>query len=234
MSEERQVRGFRRLRRRANLVSASRPADNPWLSSTSLPHDTRLAATPPLEDPNASREEAVLAPQPGHVDPPAEGPSARQVDDRGVALWLFGVHGGAGESTLAQLIPSARAAEHAWPVGGGPVVLVCRSHANGLLAARQAATQWASGQVPAQLLGLVVVADAPGALPRALRDLSKLVEGAVPRLWRIDWNESWRLGEPVSAQSAGRAVRSFLDDVARLVPSVGTVQPRAQEQGVDA
>lgn len=45
------------------------------------------------------------------------------------------------------------------------------------------------------LLGLVVVADAPGRLPRILRNRVRLVSGAVPRLWEIPWVGPWRLGE---------------------------------------
>jgi hypothetical protein len=35
----------------------------------------------------------------------------------GVLVWWLGVHGGAGESTLARLFKGTRAAEHRWPVG---------------------------------------------------------------------------------------------------------------------
>jgi hypothetical protein len=56
-------------------------------------------------------------------------------------FWWLGVHGGAGVSTLTQLIPGGADAFRRWPapaVHGGPpgVVLVCRTHARGMLAAR--------------------------------------------------------------------------------------------------
>jgi hypothetical protein len=78
-----------------------------------------------------------------------------------------------------------------------PVVLVARSSAYGIKAAQNAAQQWASGMVTGiDLLGLVVVADAPGRRPKILQNLVRLVSGAVPRLWEIPWVEPWRLGEP--------------------------------------
>ncbi|MDX3366086.1 hypothetical protein PV387_08590 [Streptomyces sp. ME02-6987-2C] len=79
-------------------------------------------------------------------------------------------------------------------------MLVARSSAGGLKAAQSAAQQWASGMVTGiDLLGLVVVADAPGRRPKILQDLVRLVSGAVPRLWQIPWVEAWRLGEPPSS-----------------------------------
>jgi hypothetical protein len=78
------------------------------------------------------------------------------------------------------------------------VVLVARTHAAGLAAAQAAARQWAAGEVPEriELLGLVAVADAPGRLPRSLRELLDLVAGGVPRMWRLPWVEALRCGTP--------------------------------------
>ncbi|MGP3973544.1 DUF6668 family protein [Streptomyces sp. 8N114] len=120
----------------------------------------------------------------------------------GPGWWWLGVHGGAGVSTLEQAVPGGRDAGRAWPAADEPqpVVLVARSSANGLKAVRNAAQQWGSQLVTGiELLGLVVVADAPGRRPRALRDLLHLVSGTVPRLWEIPWVEEWRLGEPPTA-----------------------------------
>ncbi|MEU0844905.1 DUF6668 family protein [Streptomyces sp. NPDC005962] len=80
--------------------------------------------------------------------------------------------------------------------GSERVVLVARSSAHGLEAAQNAAQQWASRMVTGvDLLGPVVVADAPGPLPRILRNRVRLVSGAVPRLWEIPWVGPWRFGE---------------------------------------
>ncbi|MET4926984.1 hypothetical protein P3L51_32305 [Streptomyces sp. PSRA5] len=117
----------------------------------------------------------------------------------GQSWWWLGVHGGAGVSSLERAVPGGRDAGRAWPVtqDSQSVVLVARSTSHGLAAAQNAAQQWASRMVTGiDLLGLVVVADAPGRRPRVLRDRVSLVSGAVPRLWEIPWVELWRLGEP--------------------------------------
>ncbi|WP_350227763.1 DUF6668 family protein [Paraoerskovia sediminicola] len=98
------------------------------------------------------------------------------------ALWCLGAHGGAGESSLAELDPEWSAAGHAWPVcnsaSPSKVILVARSNARGLRAAQAAATQWAAGLVSnVELLGLAIVADAPGRLPRALRHQAQVIAG---------------------------------------------------------
>jgi hypothetical protein len=139
-------------------------------------------------------------------------------DEEVVTRWWVGAHGGAGESTLELLVPESRAAGHAWPVtrpGLPParVVLVARTNAGGLRAAQLAATEWASGGVPVELEGLVLIADAPGRAPRALKDFAELVAGGVPMVWRLPWVEEWRTGEPVSADTAVKNVSRFVADL---------------------
>lgn len=148
------------------------------------------------------------------------------------ALWCLGVHGGAGESTLAALDASWREAGHAWPAAplqrSAPpvsVLLVARSSLRGLTAAQSAAQQWAAGLVPwSTVVGLVIVADAPGRLPRPLRDLAQLVAGGVPRTWHLPWIESCRLSEGLALPAAPREVRRFVDQVSALIKpgAVGT------------
>jgi hypothetical protein len=113
--------------------------------------------------------------------------------------WWLGVHGGAGVSTLVRLIPGGADAYRWWPapgVHGGPsgVVLVCRTHARGMEAARKALLQWDQGQVPTglTLLGLVAVADAPGRLPAAQAEALRMLNGAVDRMWTVPWVEDLR------------------------------------------
>ncbi|WBB62017.1 hypothetical protein O7599_05610 [Streptomyces sp. WMMC500] len=136
--------------------------------------------------------------------------------------WWVGCHGGAGTSTLhAAVGRDTREAGQYWPVPRTAgvrhqVVLVARSHAYGLQAAQRAARQWASGSVPGvELLGLVVIADAPGNLPRPLRDLMRLVSGGVARSWSVPWIEEWRLGEP-PAEYLPRELQRVARDLARL------------------
>ncbi|MGW1991382.1 DUF6668 family protein [Embleya sp. NPDC001921] len=111
----------------------------------------------------------------------------------------MGCHGGAGVSSLAATFPAGVDAGRRWPVPADAsvsrVLLVARSHAPGLRAAQFAARQWKSGTVPrVRLLGLVVVADAPGSLPRPLKDLLRLITGGFPAIWTIPWIEDWRFG----------------------------------------
>jgi len=174
------------------------PVSNPWLRPSSRPGSTNGKPQQSVQSASADLT-GPTAPQRGIPHPERTLPVARPEVGEGPAWWWLGVHGGAGVSALEQAVPGGRDAERAWPVAAGAqrVVLVARSSAHGLDAAQNAAQQWASRMVTGiDLLGLVVVADAPGRRPRALRDRVRLVSGAVPRLWEIPWVEPWRLGEP--------------------------------------
>lgn len=189
---------------------------NPWLPA------------PAVERPVARKESrSVVATGPEH---PQRGvPAPDQVDQLPIrsqpataGLWIVGVHGGAGESTISKLDADWKATGHCWPGadvrGALPVVAVARTSARGLTAARAAAQQWAAGMVPSvRLLGLILVSDAPGRLPRPLRDLALIVAGGYPRTWRIPWIESWRLGDTVSSDNSPREVRGMLADLNSLL-----------------
>ncbi|MGW5880209.1 DUF6668 family protein [Nocardiopsis terrae] len=132
-------------------------------------------------------------------------------------MWWYGVHGGAGESTLAE-IGHGRAAEHRWPQTAPQepephVVLVARTHHAGLMRAQQAAIEWASGQVRAQVIGLVLVPDAPGRCPRPLQELVTMIAGGLPRTWHLPWVRAWR-SAPASTQTTPGAVARVLRAVA--------------------
>jgi hypothetical protein len=177
----------------------------------------------PVDDGSPRAATGPQAPQ-GGVEPPPDVDRLERQDASGTTatVWWLGVHGGAGETTLAGLLDGSRAAEHRWPTAppehpSPRVVLVARSSARGLRAAQRAAADWASGSTGVELLGLVVVADAPGRLPRPLRDLAALVKGGVPHAWDVPWVESWRLGEDVSVSNAPRPVRRVLHDLNKLV-----------------
>lgn len=193
--------------------------NNPWLSRPAAEPDTAARAvaerpTPPVTGPVAPQRGV---PAPDRVD---QLPTRDRHND--AELWWLGTHGGAGESTLAGLVPEWPAADHAWPRTPGReparVVLVARSNMRGLRAAQAAATQWASGLVPfVEVLGLVIVADAPGRLPRPLRDYARVVSGGVPRTWTVPWTEAWRLGEQPVLTNASREVRRLLDELSALI-----------------
>lgn len=166
---------------------------------------------------------------------PATGPTAPQplvpAPDGGLRLfhpvrpawvWFIGAHGGAGETTLANLLPNSAAADHRWPACETPaaVVLVARTSASGLLAARTAAQQWASKTSPrVHLLGLVLSPDAPGRLPKPLRELAEHVAGGVPRVWHLPWVEAWRTGD----LAGPKPTATLFHDLAQLTQPEGNL-----------
>jgi len=190
---------------------------NPWISRPTDPEP----ASPAISAPPVAPPTGPLGPQRG-VRAPDRVDQLPTYDRPAANLWWLGAHGGAGESTLAALVPAWPAADHGWPRppadAATRVVLVARTNAHGLRAAQAAATQWAAGLVPhVDLLGLVLIADAPGRIPRPLRDLAQVVSGGVPRTWNVPWIESWRLGEPPALTDAPREVRRLVDELSALV-----------------
>ncbi|WP_436775623.1 DUF6668 family protein [Yinghuangia sp. YIM S09857] len=171
----------------------------------------------------------MAAPLQGLVESaPGEGLPAWDPGPRGrsVPWWWVGCHGGAGASTLAAAVGGVDAGPRGWPVhpdqGRSRVLLVARSHARGLEAAQLASRQWASGVVGnVDLLGLVVVADAPGRLPRKLQQWLKLVAGGVPHMWTVPWHEPWRLGEPVEAETSPKEVVRLGRQLAQALGGAG-------------
>lgn len=199
---------------------------NPWVSRPHVQTEALTTATPAVVGLAVT---GPTAPQRG-VPAPDRVDQLRVLARRAPApLWWLGVHGGAGESTLAALVPEWSASDHGWPQvpGAAParVVLTARSNVRGLRAAQAAATQWAAGLVPfVEVIGLVIIADAPGRLPKPLRDLAHVVGGGVPRTWSLPWVEAWRLGEPPAVETAPREVRRLLDDLRAAIElgAVGT------------
>jgi hypothetical protein len=189
---------------------------NPWITRPA-PVDGVDTAAPEAHVPPAA---VVNAPLRGMVEPDA----ADRLGHRAVAgfatLWITGAHGGSGESRITDLIGGARATGHCWPVlqdGGTPrVLLVCRADMRGLTAARSALTQWASGAAPElELLGLAVLADAPGKTPKPLRDFTAIVGGGAPRYWTLPWVEEWRHGDSTITPPT-REYQRFITDLAAL------------------
>lgn len=110
--------------------------------------------------------------------------------------WV-GTHGGAGVSTLATVYGGHDSGRD-WPGHGAPasVLLVARTHATGLLAARHALDLFRRGEHPPglDLDAVVLVADAPGRLPRPLAGRIREIESAVD-VYRVPWVPAWRLGD---------------------------------------
>ncbi|WP_228086740.1 DUF6668 family protein [Cellulosimicrobium cellulans] len=201
-------------------------SSNPWLTRPAEPQP--VVPRSEVTEPAVPVATGPTAPQRGVPAPGASDRLPIQPQPRDADVWWLGVHGGAGETSLAALVPDWLAAEHAWPqtLGGARVVLTARSNMRGLRAAQAAATQWAAGLVPhVEVVGLVIVADAPGRLPRPLREFSQIVGGGVPRTWTLPWIEAWRLGEPPALSDAPREVRRLVDDLRAVVRpgAAGTV-----------
>jgi hypothetical protein len=104
------------------------------------------------------------------------------------------------------------------------VLVVARTHAHGLICAQQLAARAAgSGLALAaayRLAGLVLVADAPGKLPKPLAELAQLVSGGYPRAWRVPYVEAWRLGEPPSAANTPGVVARIGQDLAKASAAI--------------
>ena len=187
---------------------------NPWITK---PADSTAEEAPDAHVPPAA---VISAPLRGMVEPDAADRLSRRTMSGSAALWIAGAHGGAGESRIADLLDGARVTDHCWPVlqdrSTPRVLLACRADMRGLTAARSALTHWASGAAPElDLLGLAVLADAPGKTPKALRDFAAIVGGGAPRLWILPWVEAWRHGDSTTPPPA-REYQRFITDLAVL------------------
>lgn len=125
-------------------------------------------------------------------------------------VWVVGAHGGAGTSTVA-LVSGVAEAGTGWPVpakGVSRVWIVARTNHAGMRAAQSAAVQWAGGGVPGvDLAGVVWVADAPGRLPRVLREDKALISGAFPSSLMVPWVGAWRESGVQTSSIPKRALR---------------------------
>lgn len=143
-------------------------------------------------------------------------PTLEVKDIRPIAV--VGAHGGAGATTLAAIEPDLLFdVGMAWPAAQQKqaCVVVARTSARGLYAAQTALQQWAAAETPSvDLLGLVLIADAPGRLPKPLRELSQIVAGGAPRTWRLPWDAALRL----DADNTGSTRRSH-----RLIRNLKTL-----------
>ncbi|MFH9175872.1 DUF6668 family protein [Streptomyces albogriseolus] len=132
----------------------------------------------------------VTAPE---ADPPGPAP-ARAAARR--FSWL-GLHGGAGVSTLAAVY-GGHDCGRSWPGPDAPrsVLLVARTHAAGLDAVPSAVETFRRGEAPhgLDLDAVVLVADAPGRLPRPLAHRVRLIEPLID-VYRVPWVPDWRLGD---------------------------------------
>lgn len=215
-------------------MSTPIPPTNPWLR----PGQHDAAQTPPERIAALASPAPLprLQPQAG-VDPPATErlPQLMIPPTSTTTLWWVSPHGGGGESCLAELLPDSAATDHRWPIAPECeehpyVVLVARTHHTGLTATQNAIREWASGSVPIELAGLVLVADAPGRLPKPLRALASLVAGGVSEVWNVPWIDAWRLGEITLDRAPSTVCKliSHLDHSRPPTPRPNTTQRRRE------
>ena len=113
------------------------------------------------------------------------------------AVWLVAAHGGAGVSTLSHVWAPMGDAGNAWPAADEHpwCVVVCRSTKSGLEAAHQAVLQaWADRTGGCEVLGVVVVADAPGKAPKSLVRKIAVIEEIV-EVWHVPYLVELRVHE---------------------------------------
>ena len=207
------------------------PQSNPWQRARRS--DGPPGPQPPQQPqppPEPSQPLGPVAPQLGVPIPDAAERLPQFAIPAADTLWWVGAHGGAGETTMSRLLPGTMASGHRWPIPPPPVptpiVLVARTHASGLRAAQRAATEWASGIVNGiSVLGLVLIADAPGRLPRVLDDFADVVGGGVPRVWEIPWIEEWRRGEEPNPENTPDEVFEVLESIYALRASNPPANP---------
>lgn len=144
--------------------------------------------------PSPPSHSAPSDPQQAEIGAP--GGSAPSAAEGGFS-WM-NAHGGAGASTLAQLF-GGHDSGLAWPdvAAGRPggVLLVARTHASGLQAVSRILNAARQNEIPpgVTLSAVVLVADAPGRLPRELGRRIKVI-GSVADVHRVPWVPSWRTG----------------------------------------
>ena len=150
-----------------------------------------------------SSSEAALA---AGVVPPPESRRApiwdRPVPGGGRAplVWLLGVHGGAGATTLSHVLAPTADSYRRWPgvfERESPfVVLVARETIAGLTRAHDLLRQHHAGLAGScEVLGLITVAARPGRLPAEIRRYRDVVGSLAGQVWQQPWHEEWTLVE---------------------------------------
>lgn len=151
-------------------------------------------------------------------------------------LWIYQLHGGAGSSTLQQLLRRDHGLD-AHIVGGGwphypgedlfPTLAIARTHGRGIEAAHHAMTQWGSGELPTttRVMGLVLVSDGPKVVDRS--EL-KALRAIAPAVWHIGWVDQWRTLTPESTEhQCSVRIRMTLSSIVRALQAATWVPPVA-------
>jgi hypothetical protein len=201
-----------------------------------MPKSNPFVANPFIPEPESAPETSeTLAADPVlggslSLPGPASPDLAPPVDTSGDGSWrtsettarpslcVMGVHGGAGATTIADLLGSdALDVGTSWPLATGwerplpelPVLAVARTHHRGLAEATRFARLWAGGQLPgSRLIGLVLIDDGPKLANEQRAAVSRLAR-MTPHGWHIPWVETWRLAPATQAASPLRVRRTL-------------------------
>ncbi|GAB0102885.1 hypothetical protein JMUB6875_18560 [Nocardia sp. JMUB6875] len=154
---------------------------------------------------SSARNKAGAAVAAGVVPPPESRRAPiwdRPVPGGGRAplVWLLGVHGGAGATTLSHVLAPAADSYRRWPgvfERESPfVVLVARETIPGLTRAHDLLRQHHAGLAgPSEVLGLITVAARPGRIPAEIRRYRDVVGSLAGQVWQLPWHEEWTLVE---------------------------------------
>ncbi|MEE1652169.1 DUF6668 family protein [Brachybacterium sp. J144] len=149
---------------------------------------------------------------------------------------IVGTHGGAGGSTLAELLGEALAedAGHIWPrpqiwvpeSATGSVLLLARTHHSGLESLREVLTSWHAGAYDEglPLLGVCLVDDAPHLVKAQITEI-KALTAMSPRGWHVPWQESLRIAPPSEVAVPAR-IRWTLSRIRHHATHRGTHQKK--------
>ncbi|WJZ68438.1 DUF6668 family protein [Kocuria rosea] len=153
---------------------------------------------PMEEDPILGSRESIRGPQNLQQrlaeEPVTDEDPAAPVDVTQATLWLVGASGGVGTSTLAGLcsesIVDAAVQEPEW---AARALLVCSTSASSLESAAQLARASATGQLPYELVGLVIVHDRhKNRITKPTLFFARGVARMFPVAMTIPYESSWR------------------------------------------
>lgn len=154
------------------------------------------------------------------AEPVEEAEPATPVAVTSATLWLVGASGGVGTSTLAGLCSENVVDEsERRPTYAGRALLVCSTSASSLEAAQQLARKSASGQLPYELVGLVIVHDRPkNRLTKPTLDFARGVARMFPVAMTAPYEPFWReVG--VTPQASGTRLKSVLRKIEKIARS---------------
>lgn len=130
-------------------------------------------------------------------------PRTKISDHRNITV--FGLHGGAGTSTVAGLFgDNALDGGQGFPIATGwtrplpmlNVIAVARTHYAGLAAADEFTQAWATGGLTeSNVLGLILIDDGPHLISDQKRTVKRLLK-KTPKGGHIPWQDAWRHNPP--------------------------------------